>query len=302
MVPRFSCIRIPGIALAAVLAVSACGGTPHDPVSEPTSPPAAPSGTPRASDSPKPSGPTATASSQTPAPGSTPPAWLGSRVLPTDDPAAIAALKTPAVLRDRAFTLPDQLDPLPGKGFKAEITSPVPAEVLERSTWNQACPVSATDLDWIKLTFRGFDGKRHTGELLVHRTASKDLVDVFRELWQVDYPIEQMAITTVAERDAEPTGDGNGTGAFNCRPVTGGSSYSEHAYGLAIDLNPFQNPYLKGDVLLPELARSYLNRDDRPGVITADSPVVAAFAKVGWGWGGSWNSLKDYQHFSANNR
>ncbi len=215
----------------------------------------------------------------------------------------MAALRTPPTLRHRAFTLPDVLDPLPGKGFRAVIASLAPADVVARSTWDQGCPVGAADLAWIRLTFRGFDGARHTGELLVNAAAADGLASVFRELWRIDFPMEQLAITSVAERDAEPTGDGNGTGAFNCRPVTGGTSYSQHAYGLAIDLNPFQNPYLKGDVVLPELARSYLDRDDvRPGMITADGPVVAAFARIGWGWGGSWNSLKDYQHFSAYNR
>jgi hypothetical protein len=99
--------------------------------------------------------------------------------------------------------------------------------------------------------------------------------------------------------DAPPTGDGNGTGGFVCRPTTGGSSYSQHAYGLAIDVNTFQNPYTKGSVVLPELASSYLDRGwVRPGMVVADGPVVDAFAAVGWEWGGAWSSLKDYQHFS----
>ena len=87
-----------------------------------------------------------------------------------------------------------------------------------------------------------------------------------------------------------------------CRPTTGQSSgFSQHAYGLAIDVNPFHNPYLKGDVVLPELASTYLDRDDqRPGMVTP--AVVRAFAGIGWEWGGDWSSLKDYQHFSQNGR
>ncbi|WP_104108291.1 M15 family metallopeptidase [Nocardioides sp. 616] len=244
-----------------------------------------------------------TAAARPSTPGRTPPPWLGTRILPTDDPAAIAALRTPRRLRERAFTLPDTLDPLSGRGFRAVVESPAPSQVIARSTWNPACPVAAQDLAWIRLTFRGFDGARHTGELLVNAAVADDLVSVFRDLWRARFPMEQLAITTRAERDADPTGDGNGTGAFNCRPVTGGSSYSEHAYGLAVDLNPFQNPYAKGAVVLPELARSYLDRGRRrPGVITADGPVVRAFDRIGWGWGGDWRTLKDYQHFSATDR
>ena len=72
-------------------------------------------------------------------------------------------------------------------------------------------------------------------------------------------------------------------------------------YGLAIDVNPFQNPYTKGDLVLPELASSYLDRGRvRPGMITPDGPVVQAFSAIGWTWGGTWHSLKDLQHFSQN--
>ncbi|KRF19992.1 hypothetical protein ASG90_19905 [Nocardioides sp. Soil797] len=244
-----------------------------------------------------------TPSTPAPAPGTVPPPWLGTRVLPTTPDGYGEQRPTPKVLRIRRFTLSDSVPMLPGKGFRAVISDPAPAQVIRRSTWAPGCPVAADELSWIRLTFRGFDGRRHTGELLVNSSVDKQLVQVFHDLWDDDFPMEQMTITTVAERDAAPTGDGNGTGAFNCRATTGGSSYSQHAYGLAIDLNPFQNPYLKGDLVLPELAGSYLDRGDvRPGMITASGPVVRAFARIGWGWGGAWSSLKDYQHFSANNR
>jgi len=183
------------------------------------------------------------------------------------------------------------------------VATPAPAQVLARSTWKPGCPVSATDLSWVRLTFWGFDNRRRTGELLVNESVAEDLVGVFRELYDERFPIEEMRITRLDELDAPPTGDGNNTGAFACRATTGGSSYSQHAFGLAIDVNPFQNPYLKGDLVLPELASSYLDRSwVRPGVITPTGPVVRAFAEIGWSWGGAWQSLKDYQHFSRNGR
>jgi hypothetical protein len=161
--------------------------------------------------------------------------------------------------------------------------------------------VPAKDLTWVRLTFTGFDARRHTGELLVNRAAADDLVAVFRLLYEARYPIEEMRIARADELTAPPTGDGNDTGAFACRAARGSTSYSQHAYGLAIDVNPFQNPYHRGQVVLPELASSYLRRDRvRPGMIEPDGPVVRAFASIGWGWGGSWHSLKDFQHFSRN--
>ena len=284
--------------LAACSTGSTPGGTPSPASPTPTSPTAPPS-TQGTTAPTSPSSGSDEQSDDVPAPGTVPPAWLGTRVLPE----GATGLTTPPALRQRRFTLPDSLPMLPGTGFRSKVVDPAPAEVIARSTWNRACPVRAEQLAWVRVTFWGFDDVGHTGELLVNSSVADEVVQVFGDLWKAHFPMEQMAITTVAERDAAPTGDGNDTGAFNCRPVTGGSSYSEHAYGLAIDLNPFQNPYEKGQVVLPELARSYLDRNDvRPGMITADGPVVRAFARIGWGWGGSWRTLKDYQHFSANNR
>ncbi|KQY57262.1 M15 family metallopeptidase [Nocardioides sp. Soil796] len=295
--------------VSAVLLVA--GGCADDGADTPTARPTASisSPSPTSSHTSAPSGPSPSPS-KPPALGTVPPPWLGTRVLPTTGDGYGEQRPTPPALRNRRFTLPDTLPMLPGTGFKAVVTDPAPAQVIARSTWAPGCPVGASRLSWIRLTFRGFDGERHTGELLVNSSVDDQLVEAFRALWDADFPMEQLAITTVAERDADPTGDGNGTGAFNCRPTTGGSSYSQHAYGLAVDVNPFQNPYVrsqnpyeKGDLVLPELATSYLDRAAvRRGMITPDGPVVKAFAAIGWGWGGAWNSLKDYQHFSQNDR
>jgi hypothetical protein len=153
------------------------------------------------------------------------------------------------------------------------------------------------------MTYWGFDDARHSGEMLVNRAVAGDVVDVFRALYRARFPIESMRIATLEDLDAPPTGDGNVTGSFVCRPVRGGTEFSQHAYGLAVDLNPFQNPYHRGTVVLPELASSYLDRTWlRPGMTTPYGRAVLAFASIGWEWGGAWSSLKDYQHFSANGR
>ncbi len=255
-----------------------------------------------ASPSPTPSPPAPRASGR-PALGTVPPPWLGTRVLPETPDGFGEVRPTPAELRDRRFTLPDQLAPLPGRAFASVVDTPAPNRVIARSTWKRGCPVAATDLSWVRLSFWGFDARRHTGELLVNNDVADQVVDVFRRLYAARYPIEEMRITRLEELDAPPTGDGNNTGAFACRPTTGGSSYSQHAFGLAIDVNPFHNPYLKDDLVLPELASAYLARTRvRPGMITPDGPVVRAFAGIGWPWGGAWQSLKDYQHFSQNGR
>jgi hypothetical protein len=280
-----------------VLLLALVGCSTDAPVAEPPLPPSPPATAPPTT------APPSTAPAPTPEAGTVPPPWLGTRPLPLRPDGYGQAQPTPPDLDPRRFTLPDRLPPLPGSGF-ASAVEPAPADVLDRSTWDPACPVAAEDLAYVRLAFWGFDAQRHTGELLVNRTVARDIVSVFRRLYAERFPFEELRITQRSELDAPPTGDGNTTGSFVCRPTTGSTTtYSQHAYGLAIDLNPFQNPYVKGDLVLPELASTYLDRDDvRPGMIAPDGAVVRAFAEIGWSWGGAWSSLKDYQHFSQNGR
>ncbi|MPZ52059.1 MAG: M15 family peptidase [Acidimicrobiia bacterium] len=228
-----------------------------------------------------------------------PPDWLGTRVLPTDENGLGEVQPTPPELQDRRFTTEDVLPPPPDDSFHSTIDE-VHDDVLERSTWVEDCPITAEDLAYMTVTFVGFDARHHTGELLVDMAVAEDLVFVFEMLFEAEFPIEEMRITSPEDLDAPPTGDGNVTSAFACRPVVGqDSGWSQHALGTAIDINPFHNPYVKDEVVLPELATAYVDRDrGLPGMIEDGDVVAEAFAEIGWTWGGTWNSLKDYQHFS----
>ncbi len=248
-------------------------------------------------------GDTAEGAGTTPAePGTVRPGWIGTRILPTDAEGIVPPQETPAEMLNRRFPT-IALFPAPTDDTFQSVIAPVDDEVLARSTWNDGCPVTVDELRYLRLTFWGFDGLHHQGEMIVHREVAEDVVGVFAALHEARFPIEEMRVTTQAELDAPPTGDGNNTTAFVCRSAVGSSTFSQHAYGLAVDINPFQNPYQKGAVVLPELSTSYLDRDDlRPGMILEGGPVVAAFDAIGWGWGGRWQSLDDYHHFSRNNR
>jgi len=231
------------------------------------------------------------------------PDWLGTRVLPLGpDGENGIAQPTPPELQDRQLETIDRLPPPPDDQFVATI-EPVPDDVIARSTWTDECPVTRDELAYINVSFYGFDGKFHTGETIVNASVAEDIVGVFEKLHAARFPIEGMKVTTQEELDAPPTGDGNNTGSFGCRPAVGADHWSMHAYGLAIDINPFHNPYEKGKLIIPELAMSYLDRDQAlPGMIHDGDIVVAAFADIGWRWGGDWNTLKDYMHFSQNGR
>lgn len=227
------------------------------------------------------------------------PAWLGTRVLPRRPDGFGEVQRTPAVLRNRRLKTPPLLPDPPDERFRADIAR-VPDDVVRRSTWSPQCPVDLDELRYITVTFWGFDERPHTGELLVQRDVARDIVGVFRRLHAERFPIEEMRVVRAEELDLPPTGDGNNTTAFVCRPSRGSTRWSQHAYGLALDVNPFHNPYVKDDLVLPELASAYVDRDRRrPGMVLPDGPVVEAFTRIGWGWGGHWSSLKDWMHFSA---
>lgn len=196
------------------------------------------------------------------------------------------------------------LPPPAGGRFAATAEAVTPA-VRERmgESWSPACPVPLADLRYLTVSFRGFDGGAHTGEIVVHATVADDVVEVFRQLFATDFPIEEMRLPTTADLKAPPTGDGNNTASYVCRAARGQKTWSQHAYGKAVDINPFHNPLVKRDLVIPELAGAYADRSDaRPGMHVRGGAAIRAFASVGWKWGGDWRSSKDYMHFSQNGK
>jgi hypothetical protein len=193
-------------------------------------------------------------------------------------------------------------------GFQSSI-KPLPAAVKSRvvagGAWHAGCPVPLSELRLLTVSYRGFDGHSHTGQLVVRARYAADLATVFRKLYAIRFPIHHMSLAMYGSPREWPA-DRDLTGSFECRqavpsPCTGGTgtgSWSEHAYGEAIDLNPIENPYVGCGMSREKASISYLNRSRlRKGMVTQQ--VVAAFRSIGWGWGGSWSgSTKDYMHFS----
>jgi hypothetical protein len=188
---------------------------------------------------------------------------------------------------------------------------PLPPELkttLHARFWEPGCPVPLSGLRLLTVRHWGFDGRTHTGQLVVNRDAAEPLAKVFRRLYALRFPIRHLQLGDMYGPRAARPADGDVTGSFECRqavpsPCTGGSgtgTWSNHAYGLAVDLNPAENPYVGcGQTRDPGRAR-YLDRSRlRKGMVTP--AVVAAFRSIGWGWGGAWTgATKDYMHFSHN--
>jgi hypothetical protein len=236
--------------------------------------------------------------SPTTTPPLTRPRWLGLRALETRPDGSYKPVDTPPQLLNRSFPTENTLPPPPDEEFHWSI-SPFEGEPLERSTYKEDCPVPAKELLYLTMSFWGFDGLHHTGEMVVHGDSADNITQVFSQLHAARFPIEEMRLVTPADLTGISSGDTNNTTAYVCRSVTGGRRWSDHALGTAIDVNPFHNPYKRGEIVLPGLAADYLDRESpQPGMILRDNVVVNAFADIGWSWGGDWVTVTDYQHFS----
>jgi hypothetical protein len=170
-------------------------------------------------------------------------------------------------------------------------------------SWRSGCPVPLRDLRLLTLSHWGFDGRRRTGRLVVHRDVARGLVGVFRRLYAARFPIRRMVPVDRYGGSDFRSIEADNTSAFNCRFVEGTSRWSEHAYGRAIDVNPIENPYVSGGRTAHRASIPYVDRSRRrPGMAYEGGLLVRAFDAIGWGWGGRWTSVKDYQHFSASGR
>lgn len=170
-------------------------------------------------------------------------------------------------------------------------------EAMVGVTWQPDCPVGHDELREVALTHHGFDGEVEQGELIVHASVVDDLEQVFAAAFDAGFPFEAVVAAHRYDGDDDAIMAANATTAFNCRPITGGDGWSQHSYGTAIDLNPVLNPYARDDTVLPPAGADHLDRSDpRPGMLVAGGPVIDVVDRLGWEWGGRWQSLVDYMH------
>ena len=190
--------------------------------------------------------------------------------------------------------------------YSASVRAIPPAmrAAMTPTSWRPGCPVSLDDLRLVSLAYIGFDGRPHRGRLIVNRDATRAVVGAFRTLYDARFPIRRMEPVDAYGGDDYRSIEADNTSAFNCRPATGSSHWSNHAYGRAIDVNPIENPYISGGRTSHRASVTYLDRARvRPGMAVPGGALVRAFAAQGWGWGGDWSgSTQDTQHFSYNGR
>ncbi|MCD8353541.1 MAG: M15 family metallopeptidase [Clostridiales bacterium] len=169
---------------------------------------------------------------------------------------------------------------------------------MEGVSFGADCTTAREDLRYVRVLHTGFDGETHIGELVVNQAIAEDVVEIFQGLYGASYPIEKMLLIDEYGGDDELSMEDNNTSCFNFRAVSGTEHLSQHAYGLAIDVNPLYNPYITSSGYEPYNAGDYIDRTlDFDYKIDETDLCYQLFTQHGFTWGGSWSSVKDYQHF-----
>ena len=189
------------------------------------------------------------------------------------------------------------------EGFYYE---PISDEIFHRISgisYPVDCKIALDELRYVGVLYNDFYGKQQAGELICNKSIAQDLVEIFYELFKSGYAIESIKLVDEFNGDDTASMLANNTSCFNYRFVEGTTRLSNHAYGLAIDLNPFYNPYITYNKDLtvnisPEGAEAYADRSaDFPYKIDENDLACILFKEHGFKWGGNWNNSKDYQHF-----
>jgi len=223
---------------------------------------------------------------------------------PSTATTANASTTTIAPVTNVASTIPTvrpttTVAPVAGPAFTGTASAVTAADL--GASWRPGCPVAPDDLRLLRLSFWGFDDQPHVGSLVVAASVTAAVLEVFHTLYDQRFPIRRMEPVDVYGADDDASMAVDNTSAFNCRPAVaeGPPHWSNHAYGLAIDVNPVENPYILSGRVLPPAGAEFVDRSVyRPGMAVAGGVLTSAFAAVGWGWGGTWSN-PDYQHFSS---
>ena len=182
--------------------------------------------------------------------------------------------------------------------FTAEPLPEYVLDIIRGRSFRDYAPFDYSFLSYLTITHVDFDGNRRIGNLIVAAEIAEEVLDIFREIYDYGFPIQRMRlIDFYGAQDYFSMADNNSV-AFNFRTIAGTNTLSRHAFGMAIDINPVQNPYIRGGTVWPAAGRAYMDRADvRPGMIVRGDVVYRAFTSRGWTWGGNWRSPRDYHHF-----
>lgn len=185
--------------------------------------------------------------------------------------------------------------------YKEELTDEVFAR-MDGVSYPQNAQIGREELCYLRVLHTGFDEKTYIGELVVNQKIADDVLEIMKELYENHYPIEKMHLIDEYGADDEASMSDNNTSAFNYRTIAGTNRLSKHGQGLAVDINPRYNPCVRTKngitTVEPQNGSAYVDRNaDFSYKITEGDLCLQLFLEHGFTWGGSWNSVKDYQHF-----
>lgn len=227
-------------------------------------------------------------------------AEISDNALPDDESGA----KTPAEASDPMTLHPDRTTYEDGFYYEP-LTDEVKQRITGISYPENGCTVPYEDLNYVGLKYIDFNGQEQTGELICNKAIAQDMVEIFYELYRNDYRLERVRLIDEYDGDDTASMADNNTSCFNYRVVDGTTNLSKHAYGLAIDVNPYYNPYVVfhrnadgSDYISPPGSEIYADRGQSFAYkIDENDLCYRLFTEHGFTWGGNWNSSKDYQHF-----
>lgn len=184
------------------------------------------------------------------------------------------------------------------QGFTSQLIPLTIQARMRGKSYPDGCTVPFSELRYLRVLHIGFDGEEHEGELVVNERIAEDVLHIMKQLYDAGYPIEKMTLIDDYDAQDEASMTDNNSSAFCYRVVKGTSTLSNHARGLAVDINPLYNPYVRGGRVEPEAARPYVDRSqDNDYFLRSDDLCVQLFKEYGFTWGGDWDGYKDYQHF-----
>ena len=187
--------------------------------------------------------------------------------------------------------------------FSVDTISDTVFQRMQGKSYKANCTMPRSELRYLRLSHYDAEGHEHIGELVCNKKIANDLKEIFQELYRHKYPIGRMQLIDDYDADDELSMRANNTSCFNFRPIAGSAKLSKHSQGLAIDINPLYNPCVKrrkdgSQLIQPTTASQYTNRDTKfPYSIDREDLCYRLFVEHGFIWGGSWRTLKDYQHF-----
>ncbi len=173
---------------------------------------------------------------------------------------------------------------------------------MKGKSYSKGCPVKRSGLRLLRILYYGYDKKTHIGEMVVNKKIASKCVKIFYLLYKKKYQIEKVQRIDAYNGDDEASMSDNNTSCFNYRTVSGTTKLSKHSYGLAIDINPRYNPYIRTvngkRKVEPSNGKKYANRNKTfKHKITRKDTCYKLFHKNEFKWGGDWITVKDYQHF-----